>query len=65
MASNQGRTERERKLLELVSEKEITALLQAIIEIESTNMPGNEINLANWLDTYFRKYDLNPRLVEL
>ena len=43
----------EAKLLAAVKEDAVVKLLQQVIQIESTNPPGNEIDLARWLAGYF------------
>ena len=51
-------------LLALVNEDSIVQLLQKVIQIESTNPPGNEIGLARWLADFFRQAGLDPELLE-
>lgn len=44
---------REGELVAAVKEDSVIKLLQRIIQIESTNPPGNEVDLAEWLGDYF------------
>jgi len=43
----------EEELLADVDAESVTRLLQRVIQIESTNPPGNEIDLARWLAGFF------------
>ncbi|HHY94056.1 MAG TPA: M20 family metallopeptidase [Firmicutes bacterium] len=43
----------EEKLLSAVEAESVAKLLQRVIQIESTNPPGNEIDLAEWLAAFF------------
>lgn len=43
----------EAELLAAVEEESVVRLLQRVIQIESTNPPGNELDLARWLGDYF------------
>ncbi len=43
----------EARLLAAVREETVVKLLQQVIQIESTNPPGNELDLARWLADYF------------
>ena len=51
-------------LLANVNEASIVDLLQKLIRIESTNPPGNERDLANFLADFFAKAGLEPELFE-
>jgi succinyl-diaminopimelate desuccinylase len=51
-------------LLSKVSEEAIVDLLQKVIRIESTNPPGNERDLANFLANFFTRAGLEPELFE-
>jgi len=51
-------------LLSNVNEASIVDLLQKLIRIESTNPPGNERDLANFLADFFTKAGLEPELFE-
>lgn len=42
----------------------VVKLLQKVIQFETTNPPGNEIELANWLAEFFREAGLAPELLE-
>ena len=44
---------REEELVAAVKEDSVVKLLQRVIQIESTNPPGNELDLAEWLGDYF------------
>ena len=50
------------QILAKVDEDAIIALLQKVIQIESTNPPGNELGLANFLADYFKQAGLQPEL---
>ena len=54
----------EAKLLEAVQEDSVVDLLQKVIQIESTNPPGNEIDLARWLADYFAKAGIDAQVLE-
>jgi len=54
----------EEELLAAVKEDSVAKLLQKVIQIESTNPPGNEINLARWLADYFVKVGVEAELLE-
>ena len=45
----------EAELLAAVKEDSVVKLLQKVIQIESTNPPGNELDLAQWLGDYFAR----------
>jgi succinyl-diaminopimelate desuccinylase len=51
-------------ILAKVSEQSIVDLLQQVIRIESTNPPGNERDLADFLSEFFKKAGLEPDLYE-
>ncbi len=55
---------REVELLGAVREESIVKLLQKVIQIESTNPPGNELDLARWLAEYFAAAGLQPEVLE-
>lgn len=46
---------REGELVAAVREDSVVKLLQRAIQIESTNPPGNEVDLAQWLGDYFAR----------
>ena len=51
-------------LLENVEEASIVELLQSVLRIESTNPPGNELDLAGWLADYFAQAGLPAEVVK-
>lgn len=51
-------------LLDQVQQESVVELLQKVIQIESTNPPGNEIELARWLAEFFREAGLEPEILE-
>jgi succinyl-diaminopimelate desuccinylase len=51
-------------LLNTVDEASVVDLLQKVIRIESTNPPGNERDLANFLANFFTKAGLEPEIFE-
>jgi len=51
-------------ILAKVDEPSIVDLLQKVIQIESTNPPGNERDLADFLSEFFKKAGLEPELFE-
>jgi succinyl-diaminopimelate desuccinylase len=53
----------EATLLAAVKEESIVKLLQQVIQIESTNPPGNELDLAEWLQGYFAQADMQAELL--
>lgn len=54
----------ETKLLDRINEDELIQLLQKVVQTESTNPPGNELDLALWLKDYFEKAGLETTLTE-
>jgi succinyl-diaminopimelate desuccinylase len=54
----------ETALLAEVKEDSIVRLLQKLIQIESTNPPGNELDLARWLADYFAQAGVEAELLE-
>lgn len=64
MNTTPSAAELEAKLLDCVKEEEIIPLLQKVIQLESTNPPGNELDLALWLKDYFEKAGLETVLKE-
>jgi len=54
----------ETTLLECVQEEAVVKMLQKVIQINSTNPPGNEKELAIWLSEFFRQAGLDPNLIE-
>ena len=44
-------------------ERETTALLGALIRIDTSNPPGNESAVAAFLDDYFRRHGLQGEIV--
>lgn len=54
----------EKGLLDSVREESVVKLLQKVIRIESTNPPGNELDLAKMLADYFTRAGLGPELLE-
>jgi succinyl-diaminopimelate desuccinylase len=61
--NNQTRSD-EIELLASVNEDSVVKLLQDVLQIESTNPPGNEIHLARYLADFFNDVGLNPVLLE-
>ena len=53
----------EAELLAAVKEDSIVKLLQRIIQIETTNPPGNELDLACWLADYFAQAGVKAELL--
>jgi len=51
-------------LLAEVKEDSVVKLLQKVIQIESTNPPGNELDLARWLADYFAQAGVEAELLE-
>lgn len=51
-------------LLAAVKEDSVVKLLQRAIQIESTNPPGNELDLARWLADYFAQAGVEAELLE-
>jgi len=54
----------EAKLLAAVEEDSVVELLQKVIRIESTNPPGNELDLARWLADYFAEAGVEAEVLE-
>ena len=54
----------EAQLLAAVEEDSVVKLLQKIIRIESTNPPGNELDLARWLAGYFAEAGIRADVLE-
>ena len=54
----------EAALLAAVKEDSIVKLLQKVIQIESTNPPGNELDLALWLADHFAQAGIEAELIE-
>jgi len=54
----------EEELLAAVKEDSVAKLLQKVIQIESTNPPGNELDLAHWLADYFAQAGVEVELLE-
>jgi len=54
----------EKGLLDSVREESVVKLLQKVIQTESTNPPGNELELAKLLADYFASAGLEPQLLE-
>lgn len=52
----------EAALLGTVREDAVVKLLQRVIQIESTNPPGNELDLARWLADYFAQAGIKAEL---
>jgi succinyl-diaminopimelate desuccinylase len=50
-------------LLAAVKEDSVVQLLQRVIQIESTNPPGNELDLARWLADYFAQAGIQTELL--
>lgn len=64
MMSVEGHCTNENELLDQVQEDSIVALLQNVIQIESTNPPGNELDLAIFLEEYLISAGLQPELLK-
>jgi succinyl-diaminopimelate desuccinylase len=54
----------EAELLAAVKEDSAVKLLQKVIQIESTNPPGNELDLARWLADYLAQAGVEAELLE-
>ncbi len=54
----------EAELLAAVKEESVVKLLQQVIQIESTNPPGNELDLAEWLQGYFAEAGMQAKLLQ-
>jgi len=54
----------EAELLAAVKEDSVVKLLQKVIQIESTNPPGNELDLARWLADYLAQASVEAELLE-
>ena len=54
----------EAELLAAVKEDSVVKLLQKVIQIESTNPPGNELDLARWLADYLAQAGVEAELLE-
>ena len=54
----------EAALLAAVKEDSVVKLLQKVIQIESTNPPGNELDLARWLADYFAQAGIKAELLK-
>jgi succinyl-diaminopimelate desuccinylase len=54
----------EAKLLAAVREDSVVKLLQKVIQIESTNPPGNELDLAYWLADYFAEAGVEAEVLK-
>jgi succinyl-diaminopimelate desuccinylase len=54
----------ETKLLAAVKEDSVVQLLQKVIQIESTNPPGNELDLAHWLADYFAEANVEAEVLK-
>ena len=52
------------ELIEMVDEDSIVGLAQKVIQIESTNPPGNELDLAKYLAGYLERANLSVELFE-
>lgn len=51
-------------LLAAVREDRVVKLLQKLIQIETTNPPGNELDLASWLADYFAQAGVEADVLE-
>jgi len=51
-------------LLAAVKEDRVVKLLQKVIQIETTNPPGNELDLACWLADYFAQAGVEANVLE-
>jgi len=54
----------EAELLAAVKEDSVVKLLQKVIQIESTNPPGNELDLAHWLADYFAEAGIKAEVLK-
>jgi succinyl-diaminopimelate desuccinylase len=54
----------EAALLAEVKEDSIVKLLQKVIRIESTNPPGNELDVALWLADYFAQAGIKAEVLK-
>jgi succinyl-diaminopimelate desuccinylase len=54
----------EKALLSAVKEDSVVKLLQKVIQTESTNPPGNELDLARWLAEYFAQAGIKAKITQ-